>query len=1044
MTRARLNPGLALAVVWLLPVPCFSAVVVNEVMADNDSTIEDPDEPGRYEDWIELYNDGDSPVDLSGSFVTDEPGDPTKWRIPAGVTIGAGEHLLLWADDDEEQGGLHMSFELQVTGEFIGLYDADGATLLDGIQFDAQEADLAFGRSPDGTKSWCFVSEPTPGATNSGCGAGRPAFSRPGGTFSGTFELELLAPFPDAILYYTVDGDEPTDESGTLYTGPITIERSTWVRARSYVAERDPGAVTSRVYVALSPGVEEFDSNLPIVLINTFGRNIDSDCQTGRPFRPVMSVFIDTGEVSGRARITDAADHAGYAGMHVRGQSTCSYPKKQYAFETWDEDGRDKNVSLLGFDRESDWVLHAPYSDKTLMRNHLMYSWSRRIGRYAVRTRFVEVFVDNGARTSSSDYRGVYVFMERIKRDDNRVDIARLRPEHDSEPEISGGYLLKKDWYGGEDFFTTSVYRDGLIYVDPPGDELTTAQRSWIRDHFNEFERALSGAGFADPDTGYGRYIDVLSWIDHHLLVEMARNVDGFVLSTHLFKDRGGKIKMGPIWDYNGSLGGADYFCSYEPEGWHHEFNERDCGNGGESFPADNPNGYRWYERIFRDPAFQRRYAERWAELRADELSTERLLADIDEVVDLLTDGGAAESPVTRNFERWNILDRYVWPNFVCCGPYERHVEWLRDYLGDRLAWMDSELTVPPEFSHPGGPVSPGFELEITGSGGEILFTLNGPDPRRPDGAVDPAARAYRDPIVISGNTRVRARIRISDSVWSELVEASYVTDVPRLLVTEIMYDPPRLPEDAFTRSRYEFLELQNAGDTDIELEGFRILRRTGADLLVPRFEFTAGSVTRLAPGEYVVVARDLSAFESRYGPGLNVAGSYTSTLSNRGDAIVVLGPLDEPVIDFEYDGEWYPSTRGEGASLVLVSGDVPPEQLGSPASWRPSVETGGSPGRADELVVEPGLQRIGDLNQDGGLDLSDAVLVLRFLFHFGVELPCETPRGNDLVLDSNSDQRIDLADPVHVLNYLFQGGPLGGLSLECVAVDGCPAACGG
>ena len=145
-----------------------------------------------------------------------------------------------------------------------------------------------------------------------------------------------------------------------------------------------------------------------------------------------------------------------------------------------------------------------------------------------------------------------------------------------------------------------------------------------------------------------------------------------------------------------------------------------------------------------------------------------------------------------------------------------------------------------------------------------------------------------------------------------------------------------------------------------------------------------------------------------------------------------------------EYDGEWYPSTRGEGASLVLVSGDVPPEQLGSPASWRPSVETGGSPGRADELVVEPGLQRIGDLNQDGGLDLSDAVLVLRFLFHFGVELPCETPRGNDLVLDSNSDQRIDLADPVHVLNYLFQGGPLGGLSLECVAVDGCPAACGG
>jgi hypothetical protein len=135
----------------------------------------------------------------------------------------------------------------------------------------------------------------------------------------------------------------------------------------------------------LDPDVADFESNLPIVLIDSFNLNIDN---ANRNFHPVTAVFIDTDEVTGRAAITDPADWAGYGGMHIRGASTAGYPKKQFRFETWDEYGRDKNVSLLGLPSESDWIIHGPWSDRTLMRNYLMYNWSQRQNRVGWRPRW--------------------------------------------------------------------------------------------------------------------------------------------------------------------------------------------------------------------------------------------------------------------------------------------------------------------------------------------------------------------------------------------------------------------------------------------------------------------------------------------------------------------------------------------------------------------------------------------------------------------------------------------------------------------------------
>ena len=196
-----------------------------------------------------------------------------------------------------------------------------------------------------------------------------------------------------------------------------------------------------------------------------------------------------------------------------------------------------------------------------------------------------------------------------------------------------------------------------------------------MRDYLNAFEDAL-----AKGDGSYDQWIDVDSFIDHHLLVEMGRNVDGYVLSTYLHKDRNGLLTMGPIWDYNGALGNADYFEAWEPEGWH--FNNSE-------FPADNPWAFQWYERLLDDPNFRARRAARWAELRKGELATSALHADIDATASALASAAA------RNFEVWDILGEYVWPNDFGAEDresYEDEVAYLKSWLAARVAWMDEAV----------------------------------------------------------------------------------------------------------------------------------------------------------------------------------------------------------------------------------------------------------------------------------------------------------------------------------------------------------------
>jgi len=420
-------------------------------------------------------------------------------------------------------------------------------------------------------------------------------------------------------------------------------------------------------------------SNLQIMIIETAA-------QQPIPDEPKIMARMGLIDNEGaRNELTDAFnDYDGLIGIERRGSSSQSFPKVGYGFETREEDGSNNNVKLLGMPKENDWVLHGPYSDKSLMRNALAYTIGRELMDYAPRVRFCELMI-NG------DYQGVYLLTEKIKRDGNRVDVNNLKADENSGDDLTGGYILKIDKFtGANNGNWTSDYpaQDNIDfyinfqYDSPEADEITSEQINYIQNYVGDFEDALAGDDFIDIENGYRKYIDPETFIRFWIVNELAKNVDGYRLSTYFYKDKNSidpKIKMGPIWDFNLGFGNADYCTSGNPEGWvYNQFNEV-CPQDGVPIPF-------WWKRLLEDPNFQIELVEDWRTLRQNELSTDKVIAKVDSMQTLLAEAQ------TRNFARWEVLGNYVWPNFFIGNTYEEEVTWLKNWLTDRLNWMDANI----------------------------------------------------------------------------------------------------------------------------------------------------------------------------------------------------------------------------------------------------------------------------------------------------------------------------------------------------------------
>lgn len=422
------------------------------------------------------------------------------------------------------------------------------------------------------------------------------------------------------------------------------------------------------------------DSNLPIVVINTGSGVIADDPKI---MADMGIIFNGAGN---RNYMTDSFNnYNGKIGIEYRGSSSQGMPKKSYGFETWDVNGNSIDSSLLGMPKESDWILSASYSDKSLLNNFLTYDLARSLGWYAPRGVHVELVV-NG------EYQGVYILMEKIKRDNDRVDIANLQPTDITGDQLTGGYIIKIDkgtGNGGGGWTSpyapdTNINGQTIFYqYEYPSDvNIVPQQEAYIQAYVDSFETALAGPNFADTAIGYAKYIDVNSFVDYFLLNEISRNVDGYRLSTYLYKDKfsnGGKLTIGPCWDYDIAWGNADYCRGNDTTGWAIDF-AANCSGDYWQIPF-------WWDRLMQDTSFQNKVKCRWEELKMSVLSVQYLHNYCDSMETYLTEGAG------RNFVTWPILGTYVWPNpSPIPADYPGEIDELKNWVSARWIWMDNNM----------------------------------------------------------------------------------------------------------------------------------------------------------------------------------------------------------------------------------------------------------------------------------------------------------------------------------------------------------------
>jgi len=422
------------------------------------------------------------------------------------------------------------------------------------------------------------------------------------------------------------------------------------------------------VYIHIQAATDALtSSNLPIVIITT-----DTNPSTGLPYDipddpkvpGTMKIIYHTD--GSRNYVTDQNNtsylsYSGKIGIELRGSSSQDLPKKAYGLTTLQSDGKtNNNVSILGMPKENDWILNALAFDGSLIRDYLSYDLYRSMGNYSPRTKYCEVIV-NG------DYKGLYIFMEKIKVDDNRVNITKMATTDNTYPAVTGGYITKSDKTTGGDPVAWTMYADNGWTVDfihdyPKPADITSQQNSYIYGQFMNLS-SKAAAHNESVTTGYPDIIDIPSFIDFIIMSELASNVDSYQYSTFFHKDRMGKLRAGPIWDYNLTYG-LDVFGN------------RSLTNVWQFDNNDN-EGAKFWKDLFNSPNFKCYLSKRWAEVTASgaPLNYTVISGKIDNIVSLISEAAAREQ------SRWYTV-----------GILSTQISNLKTWLNTRTNWLNNQL----------------------------------------------------------------------------------------------------------------------------------------------------------------------------------------------------------------------------------------------------------------------------------------------------------------------------------------------------------------
>ena len=403
-------------------------------------------------------------------------------------------------------------------------------------------------------------------------------------------------------------------------------------------------------------------SNLPIIIITTDnGASIPDEPKIGATMK---ILYVNDSTTNYLSNQNDSAylNYNGRIAIELRGSTSQGHNKKPYGFETrMADDVTNNNVSLLGLPAENDWVLNAMNDEPSFVRDNLSYILAAQLGEYAPRPKYCEVIV-NG------DYRGLYFLTEKIKIDSKRVNIVEMDSTDNTAPDVTGGYIIKADKLTGGDVpaWTTDAYgyweEVSYIYHAPKPEDITPQQEAYIYRYFDTIVSVVA-AHNQDVSHGFPAYIDIPSFIDYMIMGEFSSNVDIYQKSTFFHKDRNGKFRAGPVWDFNlaygydfGSVGRSGY-------------DVLQFANG------DNTGSDFWHQ-LYEDNMFSCHLFHRWEELTADgaPLCYNHVIQTMDSLSSVIA------SARVRDRVRW-------WKTY----DYDAHINTMKTWLQNRYNWLNHE-----------------------------------------------------------------------------------------------------------------------------------------------------------------------------------------------------------------------------------------------------------------------------------------------------------------------------------------------------------------
>ena len=925
-----------------------------------------PDVEAGFSDWIELHNNGDSEVDLTGWSLSDDKDTPELWSFPEGTKIAAGGYLLIMADGNTEVPGdyIHASFGLAGDGEFLGLADASGefvSQFEDG--YPRQDSFHSYGVSTSAESGFAYFAEPSPGAANGGEELSdhvkRPRFDTPGGVYDDTVVVTLTSNTEDAEIRYTTDGSEPTLESGLVYTEPLTIEviddrTGTPIRARAFKDGLIPSYENTQTYLV---GVDEAFKTIPSVSfvaddgyafyaphgVTTIeggtGRGNDWRAREaqdyympdmhGRPFERRVSMEIMYPEDGTNVQTEAGIRLAASAWSRGRFQLTNTDRSP------WAHDGQHKPSFNIFF--------RGDYGDDTLnfpiVENYPVRSFRQlrmRAGKNDARNPWITDELSRRLLVDTGQFGSVGVqtalFLNGVYKGYFNT-VARLREE------------LFQDFYGTDAPWQVKhidVWADGspnqndLLADTPEWDHLESLLEKdlTVQENYDAVLQELDPVAFADYFIVniYGATWD---WPHNNLVIARALSEEG---------------RWRPyMWDAEGMFGVAGgHGISYNSM-------TSDLNRFARRDPSDDL-GTVW-QALVTSEEFRLTFADRLQKhffTPGGALTEENLTRRVDELADEIrplmsfSGGGNISLGSIRSWisRRQDVL-------FKSAKQFE-----------DEDLWGGVQV---PTYSPTGGAIDAGKVVKITAGSlfspqkGDIFYTTDGSDPRLPGGETNPSAILYdRDAnpgVTIDDTMTVKSRVFNTtlfdpDGEWSALREATFRVGLEpatgeNLIISELMVAPakPNEDEDAadFSSSNFEYIEFYNPSGVSVDLAELRFT--AGINYL-----FEEGDVATLGPKSYGVIVNDRAAFAMRYGNSAKVLGEYNKKLKNSGEHLEISNGSYEPIIGVTYsnDPPW-PANDGENLGYSLVRTSLAPDlDNNAGESWKASAALGGTPGRAE------------------------------------------------------------------------------------------------